>query len=337
MQEHLYPTVLRGYTTRCKVADLERWMIDAAVCAEVEVNTDEPIYPVMLGHKLCFPVGRFRANLCTPELQYAMLRGHIDNVRKAAIYNHDDLFGGFVHDFYTKRLASMEAGDTVASSFYKVLMNSLYGKFGQHGLVYQEEGVTNDLTAHKWTEIDAHTGQVVRWRQFGGLRQRQATEKESRESHPAIAAHVTAYARMLLWGFMQSAGHRNFMYCDTDSLLLNARGYHLLQSRLDSTALGELKLEWSGDEATIHGAKDYIMGDRKKTKGVKRNAVWTGENVITQERWSSLRGLIDSGQIVNPTTRKVVKRLRRVYDKGTVGDDGWVSPLVLGDGNGSGE
>lgn len=335
MASNDYPTVLTGYTKRATVQDLGIWLRDRAVMARVVLDTRMPCYPVRAKERLVFPVGRFRTVLSSPELHHALAHGHIESVEEVAVYDRAPIFHAFVSEMYGRRRELLEQGKDTDAWVLKILLNSLYGKFGQRGLVWEAVEHTDSLRAIKWEELDLETGDRINWRQFGGLVQRQEREQESRESHPAIAAHVTAYARMLLWRLIRRAGRRNVVYVDTDSLLVNWRGYRRLRGELHPTRLGALKEEWSGFDVEIWGPKDYRFGSRERHKGVRSNARWLDANTVEQERWSSLRGLVRFGRVDAPTTATVTKRLARVYGKGRVGRWGHVHPFeaskLLGD------
>jgi len=329
MREHQYPTILRSVRTFIDTDELARWCDDGCAVADVELVTDMPAYPKQWDGKLIFPVGRFRTQLSTPEIQYAVERGHITKIYGACRYDSAPLFRSFIDEGYAWRQEYKAAGNKVGDFLVKINMNSLYGKFGQRGIVYEREYNTKDRRALVWEDVNAETGEITRFRQLGGLVQVQSTESESRDSHPAIAAHVTAHARMLLWRLERLAGDGHVLYMDTDSLLVDQVGYQRLLSHCDSGRLGALKLEGQFGDVEIYGPKDYVFGSKYRCKGVKKSALWTSPNQVEQEKWSSLRGLVRSGQTDRATTTRIRKKLKRSYTKGAVGADGWVSPLVF--------
>lgn len=329
-----YPTKLIGYSARTRHLNLERQLHDRALCADVTLSTREPAYPVKHEDKLVFPVGTFRAKLSSPELRHALEHGHIVKVHAVAAYERAPLFQRFVRDLYQRRLDAAARGDHETAWQLKILMNSLYGKFGQRGIVWEAERDTNEWTAKTWIEVRYETGVRTHYRQFGGLVQQRIENDESRDSHPAIAAHVTAYARMYLWRMICHAGRENVYYCDTDSILVNAIGAERLQHFVDPVELGKLKCEGTFESAQLLGAKDYRMGSKERHKGVRASATWVDAHTIVQDKWSSLKGLLRLGTLGAPTTTRVTKHLSRRYTKGTVGDGGIVSPLSFNDRSG---
>lgn len=324
-----FPCKLRGFTHRATVEDLQRWCAEGCVMADVTVDAARPVYPARHDDKLLFPVGRYRCVLATPELAHACQMGEILRVHAVAVYDRAPVFSAFVAGLYPDRLAAAAAGDKVLAWQLKTLLNAHYGKWGQRGMVFEEAGRIEDLSARSWVDIDCETGETTKWRQLGGLLQCQTNEVESRESFPAIAAHVTSYARMHLWAMILAAGRKNVFYTDTDSLLVNEAGAKRLQRHCHPNELGKLKLEGTFGHATIWGPKDYQFGTKARHKGVRKAAKWIDSNTVVQQKWSSLRGLLNQGRMSGPTTADITKHLNRIYTKGRVLKSGRVVPIVL--------
>jgi hypothetical protein len=327
MQGNLYPTILRGFSKLVSTRDVSVAMESFCCVAEVTLHTEVPRYPLRVDGRLCFPVGTFRTTLTSPEIAPALALGHITEVHALALYDRAPIFDEFVQWFYAHRCDAKSAGDDVGAWLYKILLNSLYGKFGQRGEHWESAGTVSDVGARSWTDVDAETGVVTRMRALGGLLQRCLRDHEARDSHPAIAAHVTAYARERLWYFLELAGRENVLYCDTDSLLVTEAGKQPLNRHVNPAALGSLKIEGIYDEVSLRGLKDYSAGDHRVVKGVSKKAIWIDDATVSQESWSSLLGLVEAGDLTAPTTKTVTKHLTRLYKKGTVSKHGRVLPF----------
>jgi hypothetical protein len=334
MRDRVFPTILRLHVGQATLPEIKRWVVSRTVIARVLLETREPRYGIVSEGKLIFPIGSFVASLTTPDLVYALERRHIRRVFEASVYDAFPLFSRFVTEIYGLRMDAARAGNEVHKYLLKILLNSLYGKFAQRGTVWEGIGQADDLSIRVWTDLDYETGTVRNYRQFGGLLQSQSDDPEARDSHPAIASHVTAYARALLWDLMLQAGRENVFYCDTDSLYVNDEGFARLSSRIDPSALGALKHEATYAWLTLNGAKDYETPKGKVIKGIRASAEWLAPNVARQEKWSSLRGMIRSEDLSAPVTETVTKRLSRVYTKGRVSRSGAVLPFVLRQGGG---
>ena len=329
MATQRYPTRLLATCRNPNLAEVADYLMRYCVVARCRIRTEEPVYPLVYESRLLFPVGDFEAVLTTPELQHALCRGRVTKIIEIALYESAPIFWDYVHELYELRLAAAREGNAVLEWQCKRLLNALYGKFGQRGRVYETVTQTSDPGIFVWTEIDAETGEVKNLRQFAGLIQEQKSEGESRDSHPAIAAHVTAHGRMALWGWMKRAGKGHVHYVDTDSLLVDSVGARRLASAVDATALGKLKIEGTFSTGHLYGLKDYSLGGISKTKGVRPSARWIDADTVEQEHWSTLVGLLRKGDLSAPIVEQRVKHLRRVYTKGCVQPDGSIRPLRL--------
>lgn len=323
------PTVLRSWARHCSVATLRALVKRSCVIADVTIATDRADYPIVHEGRLIFPVGRFRAVLTTPELVHALRSGHVMSVHELAIYDRAILFDTYVHEWHARRSRAIAEGRIADATLSKLMMNALYGKFGQRGRVFSDVGDAPPDEVRSWVEIDADTGTVRHYRTFGGRLQERSDEVESRESHPAIAAHVTAAARMRLLGAMERAGRMNIVYADTDSLFALPPAVGTLDSLVRPGRLGWLKRERTLETLTIHALKDYTADGVRKTKGIRSNADETGPATFSQDTFVGLKGALRGGDINRQVIRRTVKRLARTYDKGNVDVDGRVTPYRL--------
>lgn len=332
MQAERYPAVLAGYYRNVTVDRLSSLMRTYLCCASVRIKTPVPVVPIEHNKRLVFPIGEFDATCSTPELRWLIKHGYLLGVYDVAVYTGERIFQTWVDEMYALRMKYRAEGNTVEDTHTKRLMNSLYGKYGQSGRTFDIIDTTDDLNPASWVDVNAETGESTKMRRIMGVIQAEVKEAESANSHPAIAAHVTAYGRMLLWSHIERAGIEHVIYMDTDSLLIDDVGLKRLKRRIDPDRLGALKHEATYIGVTIHGPKDYHFGDKVRTKGVKDTAVWLDDNTVEQDKWSGLAGMIRAGKADSPVTQRIVKHLRRTYQKGTVQEDGRVVPFVLGNG-----
>ncbi len=328
MSCNLYPTKYKRILQQVGKQTLAAYLKDKAVVSKVLVNTNEPAYAVKQDRTI-FPVGRFWTTLCTPELKYALERNHIETIHTTVIYEQAELFRSYVEKLYALRQEFKSAGVAEYEELCKKMLNSLYGKFGQKGEEWVKIGdCPNEPDRVEQVFYPARNkrgmlryllGEIFEMQGFG----------ECFDSFPAIAAHVTAYARMYLYKLMKVCGKGNYFYCDTDSLIVNERGLKCLQSHINPTKLGSLKIESRYNHLTIRGLKDYSLPSKTVIKGVRKNAVKIADGVYEQEQWATLKGVLRSGNANEYTVKTMTKHLTREYTKGTVTVDGKVCPFVL--------
>ncbi|KKL12136.1 hypothetical protein LCGC14_2538800, partial [marine sediment metagenome] len=350
MREHDFPTKLITHLTRVSVDDLRELVTKGQCIASVELNTDQPAYAIRYETRLVFPIGRFRSYLATPEILYALEHNHIESVNEVAVYESAPLFVDHINYFWDKRLEAKRKGNETDVYLYKIMMNGFYGKWGQNGRKFSDIGEAPISEVSSWSEWDVDTQTMRKFRKFGGVIQEESKDAEGRDSHPAIASHITAYSRLYLFQLIEVAGRENVVYCDTDSLFVNAVGRDRLASYCGEE-LGQLKLEWTSEKVQIRDNKDYSVLSEEgkwiaKIKGVRKTAakvIWQGEalhvtfipiesltfNVFRQVRFQSIKGKMREGNLNQQKITPIVKHYARQYKKGVVGDDGVISPFVF--------
>lgn len=327
MAQMRVPVRLVGYTRRCDVSDLSQWAKRYVVIADCRVRVDLPVFAVRDQAKLLFPVGEFWCTLAGDEIQFAADSGYLRGVRQAACYAHAPAFRDYTLAFWNQRIAYRNSGDTLNADRCKLMLASFYGKWGQSGGTWEKVKDAKDASLAVWCEVDMETHTVIDWRQFGGIVQRRMCNEETYESSPAIAACVTANARMVLWAYMLTAGLENVLYVDTDSLLVNQDGFERLREHINPGQLGDLRLEGQYGSVNIRGPKDYSLDNRSRHKGRSASAVCVADDTFDQDEIVGLQQLMVHGDISKARARRVRRHFTHNYDKGTVTASGRVAPF----------
>ena len=328
MQKHNFPTKYVKLHHDLTPETLPKVLDEFAVVAKVVINTTEPVYAIKRGRTI-FPVGTFETTLCTPELLYALNHGHVVKVLDAVTYEQEPIFQSYVDTMYGLRQDFKIRQNKEYEQIVKYLLNSLYGKFGQKAEEWVKIGDVPGEPDREELVYNLNPRKITRLRYLlGELFERKGCG-EAYNSFPAIASHVTAYARLYLWELMQACGHGNYVYCDTDSLMVTDVGRDNLAPYLSPTELGKLKLERTVNQLIIRGLKDYSADEKVVIKGVRKSARQVSDGVYTQEQWPSFKGIFKSTDANTYVVKHVTKHLTRKYTKGDVGDDGVVTPFVL--------
>ena len=188
-------------------------------------------------------------------------------------------FGTFVDHFFDARKKAEQAKDEMHKLFYKLILNSAYGKFGLNPANYFEWKLTktNEKLPEPWELDSLMHGSYYVWK-------KPAKTFDWNLYNIATAASITGAARaMLMRSIFTSDG---VLYCDTDSIICGNK----FGGRI-GTALGEWKKEGSGNFAAIAGKKMYAIFDGKEcikqaNKGVSLEpeqiiGICQGEDVVT--------------------------------------------------------
>ena len=351
MLGNYYPTKLRQWVKSPTLDYTQRQLTKYCGVAFCRLRTPLPFAAKRDRGRLIFPVGEFDTYLSTGSLLYALERGYIASIHQLMVFDRAKMFDAFVGYFYPLRQEYKAAGNAVYEKTVKIMLNSLYGKFGEKrervlfecqdesGDFYRrttvvptsmvvDDGITFDWHYEPEPWMEEEYVSATEWSAFGKY-QLTAGEIEGPQSAPAIAAHVTDYARLLLWNAMERVGLENVLYADTDSLIIPTAIVNRLGGLLHSERLGALKEEGQTTRLEIRGAKDYTWDGDITRKGIRSNAIEDDLGGFTQDLFPGLYGLMRESRTDGFPIRKIRKTLTHVYDKGTITRLGAVCPLVF--------
>jgi hypothetical protein len=135
-------------------------------------------------------------------------------------------FSDYIHHFYNERKIAKQNNDKATNIFCKLLMNSLYGKFGSNpddyknfmlldGCFFDENGIYKDIKTEGKAEI------ITEWHYSGDfgshvLGAKKLYDAEKRFFNIATAASITGYVRAFMWRALSQCERP--LYCDTDSI-----------------------------------------------------------------------------------------------------------------------
>lgn len=336
----MYPSVMKGNHYPIRMNDVMQypslWKMSKLLnyylaTARVTIETDEPCYPYRYTSGIYYPIGRFETVLTTPSLLYALEHGHIKEVHTLVTYLKSTIFDDYIDYMYSQRLAAKHAKDLPSEMFYKIMMNSLYGKFGQTSTENKIIGSCNPDVFESYHGMNVTTKETFREIFAGGSVIQIHESGESRYTFYTIAAHVTDYARMKLFELIRRAGRNNVFYSDTDSLIVNETGYKKLVKEIHPEKLGKLKIEDTGNVFIGFAKKDYLLGDKRKLKGFTRTPMEGNPHLFKSFQSSSFYGAMTRKEISGSYWR-VIEKIHNPYVKGVhVKLDGSILPYRLGD------
>lgn len=196
--------------------------------------------------KLFFPVGRMQAVWTSEELIEAEQRGvKIIKILKGYYFGTAEIFKDYVLKLYNLKRTAREPTRTIA----KYLLNSLFGKFGQHP--EKRVFVTEDEAPSGAYPIINPDGTPSGFAEY---------KRKSNSAYllPHISAAITSKARLVLLDSLTDASY----YCDTDSIFTT-------NQMTTGKELGQWSLVGEG-EATFYQPKLYKFNGTWKAKGLNR-------------------------------------------------------------------
>jgi len=268
----MYPFAMKSVKHPIGRATHESREIEPSTMFLSVTGHNQGAFPSVVKGNIMFdlPYGTF--HVTRHEYDVAMEFGLFQLERVERCVNFDGrtaTFAEFVDKFYDLRKVASESGDEIMKLFYKFILNSAYGKFGQNPDNYRQYTITEskvDLHGDGW-EMDTleHGDRYIVWSK--------PTTNTSR-FNVATGASITGASRAILLRAIATC--KRPLYCDTDSLICES-----LPLKQDASELGAWKTECECDRAAIAGRKLYALfqGDecvKQANKGVAVTAtdIW---------------------------------------------------------------
>lgn len=259
MFKHLYPT---GAFSQRKEGtfssdDFREILLHKEGFAEIEFEQQMSI-PILwihdLENRLIFANGNLSGIYPFPEIRYAIAKGvKITRIKRFVYFQHSEpIFKEYIDKLMKLKLDAEAKGNSALRTIAKILMNSLYGKFGQRK-VYEnsQPHIVNSVAEWQYVRDNNIAFKEVDDRIIYFTSE--SSEYRKIFQMPYLAAYVTSYARITLHRAM-SANSDALCYCDTDSVYLDAPAKGI---EIHNSKLGAWKLEGSFDAALFLAPKVY--------------------------------------------------------------------------------
>ena len=242
-------------------------VINCSIQAPSEDKLKYAYLPIRFGGNVHFPFGRLlKGTWTTLELRKAIELGYvIKDIDYGVFYKEarNNPFRDYVLELYKGKKNSKD----VKKQVYKLLLNSLYGKWGQkrdekeHMLI--NRGESEEYFAKGWEFVKTIDGRFLISINKG--------ISVPKYANPMLSLLVTAQARDLLWENMMKIPKKELIYVATDCLLFKPKDLNSLESyniRMGDE-LGEFSIEDMGD-CLMYGENRYKINDDVKIGGIPK-------------------------------------------------------------------
>lgn len=255
--------------------------------------------PKTKSNKYRFGIGQFKVS--EKALQFVLKWGSWENIvsiEELLVYENKATLQPFKE--YVDLFYSLRKSDPNNNLVFKLLLNSLYGKFGQK--LERQSKVINSTSDER----------ALSYVRYGEIEV--ATYKETETRHYMIkknrldvAGKITEHARLYMGDIINSIRALNIpvIYTDTDSIMIQGELENTSVSHLiDSSTLGLLKNEIGyKDNLILLGVKTYhfYKSGKKATKGIKKmelqdfRDIIRGKSKFINTRFSRFNSLITKG------------------------------------------
>ena len=303
----------------------------------VPEDTHVPVLPTRIEDRLHFPTGWVEGCWTYHEVRRAVEKG-------ARVAKETESWGTnvgcrpfepFIRAYYKARLESADEPEKV---FWKLILNSSYGRLGQHNdrIEITTQPMSRKQIAKEGAELIRKSGRFYVYRM--------PLLEPPETTNYIWAAYVTSYARLHLEGLLQAVYDQGYTlcYCDTDSVMYQGETSATLD--MDQKRLGALKEEvFDSGEFLI--PKGYVLREGKNVKiackgvnlprqldkalhGTDENPQWAflygGAATVTKP--VRLRQSLVTGELANKWVEHT-KMNRAVYERRT--GEGVTSPVHL--------
>jgi hypothetical protein len=209
--------------------------LKVVVYANKEPYMDKPLLPLKIKingetKKVIKPNGVFVGTFFSEELKYAETLGYHFKIISGIEFQRAPIFKNYASTLYNKRLEFEKSNPL--NKIYKLLLNSLYGKFGQEINSYGDEF---DSSGHHYRNIAVQ-----------------------------ISSAITAYGRVEIHKYKTLEKNPCF-YSDTDSVFLQKP----LPDYLIGSKLGQMKFEGFIKKAVFLSSKVYYYVDAQDNIVIK--------------------------------------------------------------------
>uniref|UniRef100_A0A7C4S082 DNA-directed DNA polymerase n=1 Tax=Fervidobacterium pennivorans TaxID=93466 RepID=A0A7C4S082_FERPE len=242
---------------------------DGIAEVEIEVPPSEPlILPYKYKDFTVYAYGLLKGRWTHMELREAIRRGAKLRRFYSSLYTTQNTYA--LREYAETLFALRQKYKAEKSPFelvIKILLNSLYGKFGQ-----RVEGNT-----YIWKELTEDDEDLTNYERIEAIGEREFGAKKFATEQPNYvnllwATHITAAVRLKLFEYIEQLWDDVF-YCDTDSI-------HTTKKLTTGKQLGELKEEKTNQRALYVGPKEYLLIDNItdgitcRAKGINREAAY---------------------------------------------------------------
>jgi len=212
-----------------------------------------PLLPYRTNSKLIFPYGSFTGWYSHVELRKAIELGYVIKKVHKSVYFKETCrpFERYIEELYALRM-QYKKDDNPMELVVKLLMNSLYGKFGQK-FTNKDNWMPFNHTKEELDKLDF-------FERFGDfIRIKKDYTEPAAFCIPIWALYTTAYARLKLHSYIIRS---NPVYVDTDSLITKKEFY-------SSDEIGRLKLVTDVNNGLIVKPKFYTISGSKSMSRIK--------------------------------------------------------------------
>lgn len=289
------PQWLNGESGSMTVKQYQETPPEQTVLADVTVKTGAPLVPVTRGDRVIWPVGEFRTQLWSPEIDLLIRNGAKVTFNYCWLYKTGDALAPMAK-WIIDQLENhgSELHPAVARTI-KHWARTLVGRMALRYRQWDYDGENSRPDLCISYEPDLDTGDVHREMRIGNTVLLLAQLAESKSSCPMIPGWVQSRCRAILWELAQLTGTQNVYYMDTDGLLIGEQGRFFLEGKHLTGRDWSLVYKGGYNDVFIHGERNVEIGNEHRLAGIPKGAERTSGSTFEGEMWSGLERALEQG------------------------------------------
>jgi hypothetical protein len=289
------PQWLNGESGSMTVKQYRQTPPEQTVLADVTVTTDLPLVPVTRDERVIWPVGTFRTQLWSPEIDLLLDRGAKVEFNYCWLYKTgwalSDMASWIIEQLLREPGELHPAVARTIKHWARTLVGRMALRYRQWD--YDGENERPDLCISYEPDLD--TGDVHREMRIGNTVLLLAQLAESKSSCPMVPGWVQSRCRAILWQIAEAAGTQNVYYMDTDGVLIGEQGRFFLERKGLKGRDWQLLYKGGYNGVTIHGERNVEIGDDHRLAGIPKGAERTDTMTFEGEMWSGLERALEQG------------------------------------------
>lgn len=275
-----------------------------AVLMECTITTDRPTVPFRDEDGIRWPVGTITTTGWAHELLGLAELGREVVVHRAWVYRCEPALQQFCEWVLAGMDPTTGHPDPIVRAALKHWSRTLIGRTAAQWSRWDVIGSSPEAGVSLGRAHDVGAGETFRLLQVGHDLLRARPYKENPDAMVSIMSWIMAEARCRLWRVMEAAGLDHVVYCDTDSVIVDAAGDLALQK----AAVDGLRVKNVYQSLEVLAPRQIVPQGRLRASGVPTGARKVSEHVWEGEVWTGLGASIASGE--PDTVRVALRRFR---------------------------
>jgi len=332
-KEGVLPAVLLDEVRGLDVLAMQRARGDYLHLAAATVTTEVPVLPWRDDTGICWPVGTFSGWWWDEELINAVAAGARVTVERAWRYQAQPWLASWASWCLDLVRDDSTPEARVIGVAAKHWSRAVPGRTAMKYRRWEAMGDAYVPGVAYMPMIDAGTRAKGAMLTLGGQRWEAWETAWWSQALPQVLSYVHAVCRTRLWTAMTTAGHDHVVYCDTDSVIVDAEGSRRLAKAAKAGGLWTLRLKEKAAKLELYAPQLVEGTTYRRLAGIPKGARRRAQLEYDAEVWDGILTSLAEGtpEVVN--VRRVAYKLEAVDTRRIHLPGGFTAPFTVDRGS----